>query len=664
MTAAEPQESDTNPGPTPGETGDDIQPSMAPDLSPRWLVWSGLIGIVLIAIGSGIGRMLRLREIPPGLMDAELDHALLARQASDFGIQWAIENAGPLSIPLVLLITAIGTITGFDVETPRIAAAIFGAGSILFTGLWIMRAMGPLWGLAAAALLAGSFWHILFSRMAIGTISATFALAAFCWLLTEAGTRQGPAARPWYLLAGIAAGVGFLSAPGLRLLPLVLIGVLAYTFYNNRTSADSSAPTGNWLTAAIAALLAISPALIAQRNGLSQFAPWATTPGLPGNDQISIPTLATAIIDTATGLVLPSDGYTDANLPGNAWFSILLLPWALAGLIGLIRIWNRPDLQAHFSVGIAVLVSVLIGISAVDAGHPAQLTILSPALVAVATVGFRTLINWARVTTVKYALASLVIVGIAGQAAISIQTYVDDWATTPETAEALNANVIDALLATVHLDTEDPVIFQANSAGTARDYFRPPGRIHLQSDPDLLMFPATESGYLIATSPDFPLESLLAQSSLPTEIRDGSGISIFRLDDRIREHMPLSAPTVQFPNGPSFQGVSSLSRIDVDHASVLIAWRSPASVDESFTIDVQLRTAEAFPITTEAEAVLPPSPLQGDVYQVLRIELELPERDGAIDLEVRLRREDGSIVPVGGMDDDGFLFLNRYRLER
>ncbi|TVR70330.1 MAG: hypothetical protein EA415_13075, partial [Sphaerobacteraceae bacterium] len=99
-------------------------------LDPTWLVWSGLIGIVLIALIAGIARLLHLSTYPPGLADAELDHGLLARQASDFGIRSAIENAETLSIPLVAVIAAIGTITGFDAETPRIAAAIFGALSI------------------------------------------------------------------------------------------------------------------------------------------------------------------------------------------------------------------------------------------------------------------------------------------------------------------------------------------------------------------------------------------------------------------------------------------------------------------------------------------------------------------------------------------------------
>lgn len=625
---------------------------------PTWLVWSGLIGIVLIALIAGIGRLLHLTTYPPGLADAEFDHGLLARQASDFGIRSAMENAETLSIPLVAVIAAIGTITGFDAETPRIAAAIFGALSILFTGLWAFRAMGPVWGIAAAAVLGGSFWHILFSRLAIGSIVAACALAAFCWLLTEAAHRRDQAALPWYLFAGIAAGVGFLSAPAFRLLPLVLIGALAVCLYQLRQNTGPS-EARNWLISTAAAYLTISPYLISHRDDLHQWTPWATTPGLPGENQTTIPTLATAIIDTATSLVIPGDRYIEMNLPGDAWLSVLMIPWAVIGILGLIRAWNHPDLQQHFSVGIGVLISVLLGVSAVDAGHPGQVLILGPALAVVTVFGIQTVIRWARVTTVRYALISLAIVGILGQAFISVQSYVDEWAPDPDTAPHFNASVIDALLATASLDTNELVIINADGYEMVRDYFRTPGRILFQSHPDALPFPEGEDGYLITANGDIPLEDRLARLSLPTGLRDDTRIRLYRLDGRIREEMPLSVPTVQYPNGPILHGNSEPSRIGDDSVEVLIAFKSPAQSPQ-FSVETRLRTSGVSPITTSTTTVLPANPLQGRLFQVLRVRLELPDQDQPLDLEIRLRRDDDTIVPVGGMTDDGFFVLNRY----
>jgi hypothetical protein len=647
------------------EPGSSPEPTSPSDNTPAtdttWLTLLGIIGVVLITLVAGIGRFLQLADLPPGLAEAELQHGLLARQADDFGIRWAIENAGSLSIPLMTVIATIGSLTGFDAETPRIAAALFGTASILFTGLWIFRAMGPLWGIAAAAVLAGSFWHILFSRLAFGSIVATCALAAFCWLLTEAGNRRDQAALPWYLFAGLAAGVGFLSTPALRLLPLVLVGVLTVSIYQLWQQPGPS-EARNWLISTAAAYLTISPYLIAHRDDLLKWTPWASTPGLPGQDQTSIPTFASALIETATSLVLPGNTTPELNLPGDPWFSLLMLPWAAIGLLGLIRAWNRPDLQQHFAIGIAVLVSVLIGISATDAGHPGQLVILGPALAALTVTGFRTLITWARVTTVRYALISLAVVGIAGQAVISTQGYVDDWATEPGTREHFNTGVIDALHVTSQLDTSEPVFIYATSYETARDYFRIPARIHFQSDPDILTFPAEEDGYLLATGDEALLENSLARLSLPTNLRDGIDARLYRLDARIREEMPLSAPTVQFPNGPNFHGNRHLSRTGPNSAEVLIAWKSQP-LSDPFTIEARLRSTDTFPIVTSTIVELPANPLQGPLFQVVRIDLELPERDGAVDLELRLRREDDTILPVAGMDDEGFLLLNRYHLE-
>lgn len=127
------------------EAASHAEQASLPEAPPaRWMILVGLLGIALVTLIGGIARLVRLDDYPAGLAEAEAEHGLLARQSHDFGLQWAVENAGELSIPLMLVISWIGNLTGFDATAPRIAAALFGTGSILLTGLWIYRAIGPL----------------------------------------------------------------------------------------------------------------------------------------------------------------------------------------------------------------------------------------------------------------------------------------------------------------------------------------------------------------------------------------------------------------------------------------------------------------------------------------------------------------------------------------
>jgi hypothetical protein len=630
------------------------------------MVWAGLVGIALIALFGGLARFIRLDEFPPGLADVEASHGVLARQASDFGIRWAMDNAADLSIPLVAAISWIGGFTGFDSETPRLAAAIFGVASILATGLWLFRAIGPLWGVAGAAVLAGSFWHLLYSRLATGQIIGAFALAALAWFLTEAAERRGPSAMPWYLLAGLAAGLGFLSTPALRLLPLALLAILIVSLARLRSHPNEwrQDAARNWLIASAAAYLSISPFLIANRDDFRLWTPWTHTPGLPGADLAAPAAFPGALIETALGLVRAGDIERGLNLPSVAWFSLLILPWAAIGLLGLISASNQPELRDRFLVGLGILAAAGIGISAVDAGHPGQLVVISPALAGVAVFGFRTILQWAKVRTVRVALALLIVTGVLGDAWIGGQRYVDEWASDPQSRVLFHADLINALNDVESLDRAEPIFVSATDYGSVLDYFRTASRRHPFDGARVLPFPADENGYLLvpASHPIDPqLAQLLEGSGSGSAALDGGGYRGYRLDGRIRDLMPLSVPTAVFPRGPVLHGASDLARVDDGQARFLIAWKSEPE-SPAFQIEARLKTTDPNSVETSAVAELPANPLRSRLFQVVIVEIDVPERDAMSELQIRLRREDGALIPVLGMDEDGYLLLNRYRL--
>ena len=129
------------------------------------------------------------------------------------------------------MIALIGRPLGFDIFSARLGAALAGMGTAIFTSLWLRRAFGPVWGIVGGLILAGSFWFILFSRIALSPIAGALALSLLLWCLSEAlerGVRTD--ALIWYAGAGLAAGIGYISDPTMRIVPaLLLIALISAT---------------------------------------------------------------------------------------------------------------------------------------------------------------------------------------------------------------------------------------------------------------------------------------------------------------------------------------------------------------------------------------------------------------------------------------------------
>jgi 4-amino-4-deoxy-L-arabinose transferase-like glycosyltransferase len=635
--------------------------SASPDngASPTWKSIAGVVAIVLISIGALIGRLWDLARLPGGLADTEAAHGVLARQANDFGHRWLIDGAGELSSVLAAVIALVGAIRGFDPETPRIAAAVLGAASVLLTGLWIRREMGPIWGIAAATVLAGSFWHILFSRLALGPIVGVFALSALLWCLSEASHRSGRPALPWYALTGALTGLAFLSTPALRLLPVALIGIAVMSIYRWRAGDETVQPR-NWIVALTAMLPVASLLVLGERQGIRTLTPWEPTPGLPDAERAAPLTITGELIATFRGLVLPGDAERGMNLPPDAYLSIVVIPWAVFGVLGLIAASNDDTLRDRFLAAGAGVIAILIGVSAVDAGHPGQLVILSPLLAGLTVYGFRAVLRWARLRTMRIALAALVATGIAGNAVWSADRYTT-WAETLETRTALNAGTVAALQAANRLGDGDPVFVSAAPSGELLSYVISTVERYLVDGSSYVMFPESSGGYAVGSS-DLPwhnhLEDLLAAAPPITLAREELNVSAFRLDDRIRQELPFTVPTVAYADDSVFQG-HVLHVESEDRATLLLAWNLPANHQARFA-DLRLHPVDRQIEPAEVTATLRANPLDGRVYQVVVVEIAIPALGEATDLEIRLRGPDGNVIPTSNVDPDGYLFLNRY----
>ncbi len=117
----------------------------------------------------------------------------------------------------------------------RFWSATFGTLAVL-----LIFALGREWfsirtGLIAAFLLATSFWHLDFSRMAFrAMLVPTLLLGAFYGLARS----WNPAARRpwlWAAIGGLCFGLGFHSYIAFRVVPVIAIAVLAFEYFRTRS---------------------------------------------------------------------------------------------------------------------------------------------------------------------------------------------------------------------------------------------------------------------------------------------------------------------------------------------------------------------------------------------------------------------------------------------
>ena len=241
----------------------------------------------------------------------------------------------PPFFPYAVNIT--GTLVGWDVAGPRIAAVICGIAAALFCALWLMRAMGPIWGLVGGVLAATSFWQLMFSRQAVPSISSALFIALglwLSWLALEQGSKRQPnrfyrrTDLPLYVVAGAVFGFGFHSHVSYAVVPpLVLLtaGVIALNQQRARRASDALGP-GLLLLAMVIAMTPLASHYLDHPDDFRRALDLAA--GLPED-------LADTGDDVAAGLrglFWRGSDNAAVNLPGRSIFGPILSFWTVAGL--------------------------------------------------------------------------------------------------------------------------------------------------------------------------------------------------------------------------------------------------------------------------------------------------------------------------------------------
>lgn len=179
---------------------------------------------------AALPRLWGLGRLPPGLQFDEAHNALDAlRVLGGARDAFFVDNGGrePLAVYLQALALAF---LGEDrpQQALRLISALAGLGGIAAAYGWVKELLGRrLPALGTAGFLAVSYWHLHFSRYGIRAILAPLCVTLALWAWWRA-TRPAAEGRGAVVACGAAMAAAVYAHPTGRLLPLVLLGHLAW----------------------------------------------------------------------------------------------------------------------------------------------------------------------------------------------------------------------------------------------------------------------------------------------------------------------------------------------------------------------------------------------------------------------------------------------------
>lgn len=203
------------------------------------------IELILLAVITLVGLVLRfwaLDSVPPGWRDDELINSLVISQKvldGDLALYYA-DASGHEALYHMLNAVMLGMF-GPGVAGIRWLSAILGTISIPLTYLVAKRLFGSLTGLIAAALLAVSFWSLMYSRVGIRHIlTPVLVLAAFYFFLRGSNIWHkfewdGNSRLLDFALAGMFMGLGFYAYFASRGVPLIFMAFCLYLLLFSRS---------------------------------------------------------------------------------------------------------------------------------------------------------------------------------------------------------------------------------------------------------------------------------------------------------------------------------------------------------------------------------------------------------------------------------------------
>jgi 4-amino-4-deoxy-L-arabinose transferase-like glycosyltransferase len=279
--------------------------------------------MVLCLLVAAALRLPNLPAAPPGLHYDEAANGILA---ADIGLRGDrpvfISSYTGKEVLFFYLAGGMMRLLGDSVFSLRLTAAFVGLLTVAAT-YWLGREMLADRRLAilAAALLAVSFWHVLFSRLGFRAVTQPLLQAITVAALFRGLRRQGH--ERWFVAAGFFLGLTAYTYLAARLFPLLLLLGLAPLLLTRETFHSRWRQIALFVAVAFITLL---PLLVYFTSHPDAF--WVRIGQVsPGSSSANL-TLWDSLLKSWGMLFLRGDPFWRFNLPGRPLFN-----WIIGGLL-------------------------------------------------------------------------------------------------------------------------------------------------------------------------------------------------------------------------------------------------------------------------------------------------------------------------------------------
>lgn len=390
--------------------------------------------LVLLLLVAALLRLPALEATPPGLHYDEAANAILA---SEIGL----EGERPIFIAsytgkeaaFFYLAGGLMALVGESVFALRLAAAFVGLLTIAaayWLGLELTRDRRI--ALLAAALLAVSFWHLLFSRLGFRAITEPLLQA-----ITAAALLRGLRLNNWRWLAaaGVALGLTAYTYLAARLFPVGLLLALLPVLANR---ARWRQRWGQLLTTTVLALLVLSPLLWYFINNPTAF--WVRiTQVAPGAEAL---TFSDSLLRSLGMIFLRGDPYIRFNLPLRPlfdwfWGALLLVGWLVCWwqLRRVREDWQRTSLLLLIVMPLVMLLPTALATSEIVPSNLRAIGLI-PFVFYLPPIGLLLLLTdierrWGQPQVLPMVLLAAALLAV-NSGLTTARAYFDDWAQQPD----------------------------------------------------------------------------------------------------------------------------------------------------------------------------------------------------------------------------------------